>query len=399
MDTFHDIVRPTLVLDEDCARRNIARMAEKARRQAINFRPHFKTHQSAAIGEWFRDEEVCCITVSSVEMAAYFARHGWDDITIAFPVNLRQMDELSALACQVRLGLLVESVESVAALRLGLHGPAAVWIKIDVGAGRTGIPWDQPEAVGEVLSAIHQAPNLEACGLLTHAGHTYHASSHPEIRQIYATARQRLQSLRTSVETHPDQNIPSKNDGTFGAGYLASPSQSADKTQNFASLQISVGDTPACSIIDDLSGVDEIRPGNFVFYDAQQYLLGSCAWEDVAVAVACPVVALHPERQEAVIYGGAIHLSKDTVDYEGHPAYGLAALPEGNRWGRLLGGAYVRSLSQEHGIVHLRAPAFGQIRVGDILFIIPAHSCLTVSALGQYRTLTGELIPTMNVEE
>ena len=144
--------------------------------------------------------------------------------------------------------------------------------------------------------------------------------------------------------------------------------------------------------------MDEISPGNFVFYDAAQYLLGSCAWEDVAVAVACPVAALHPERQDVVIYGGAIHLSKDFMDFEGHPAYGLAALPEGDRWGSPIKGAFVRSLSQEHGIVHVPQPAFDKVRVGDLLFVIPAHSCLTVTALGRYRTLSGEIIPTMNVE-
>ena len=171
-----------------------------------------------------------------------------------------------------------------------------------------------------------------------------------------------------------------------------------EKSRNFGLLQISVGDTPACSVVNDLTGVDEIRPGNFVFYDAEQYLLGSCAWEDVAVAVACPVAALHPERQDVVIYGGAIHLSKDFMDFEGHPAYGLAALPEGDRWGSPIKGAFVRSLSQEHGIVHVPQPAFDKVRVGDLLFVIPAHSCLTVTALGRYRTLSGEIIPTMNVE-
>jgi D-serine deaminase-like pyridoxal phosphate-dependent protein len=385
MDIFDDIVKPTLMLDEATARLNVARMVDKARRQGIRFRPHFKTHQSAAIGEWFRDEGVAFITVSSVDMAAYFANHGWDDITIAFPANLRQMDELSDLADRVRLGLLVESVESVAALHRGLNGSAAAWIKIDVGSGRTGIPWDQPAAVAEVLEVIRQASNLEPCGLLTHAGHTYHAASRPEIEQIYATTRQRLQCLRAVVETQD----------------LASPPPARDtsvvQTQNSGSLQISVGDTPACSVVDDLSGVDEIRPGNFIFYDAEQYLLGSCAWKDVAVAVACPVAALHPDRQDVVIYGGAIHLSKDFMAYEGHPAYGLAALPEGNRWGDPIEGAYVRSLSQEHGIVQVPQPAFDKIRVGDLLFIIPAHSCLTVTALGRYRTLTGEIIPTMNV--
>ncbi len=370
-------------------------MAEKASRQGIRFRPHFKTHQSAAIGEWFRDQGVSCITVSSVDMAAYFARSGWDDITIAFPANLRQMDELTDLACEIHLGLLVESTASVDALRRGLNGSASAWIKIDVGAGRTGIPWDQAGEVSEVLKAIQQSPNLEPRGLLTHAGHTYHAASKDEIRGIYDTSRQRLQTLRSAVETQ-DFASP-RNPLNRAPGDETRPDQNIG-AGDIASLQISVGDTPACSVVDDLTGVDEIRPGNFVFYDAEQYLLGSCAWEDVAVAVACPVAALHPDRQDVVVYGGAIHLSKDFMDDHGRPSYGLVALPEGNRWGSPIEGAFVRSLSQEHGIIHLPGPAFARIRVGDLLFVIPAHSCLTVTALGRYRTLSGGIIPTMNVQ-
>ena len=50
------IEKPTVLLDEARARRNLAVMAAKARRQGVRFRPHFKTHQSAAMGEWFRQE-------------------------------------------------------------------------------------------------------------------------------------------------------------------------------------------------------------------------------------------------------------------------------------------------------------------------------------------------------
>ena len=87
---WNAITRPTLLLDVVRARRNIARMADKARRNGVRFRPHFKTHQSAAIGAWFRAEGVACITVSSVTMARYFADQGWQDITIVFPVNVRE---------------------------------------------------------------------------------------------------------------------------------------------------------------------------------------------------------------------------------------------------------------------------------------------------------------------
>ena len=39
---------PYLVLLEEKCRRNIRRMAEKARNAGVNFRPHFKTHQGSA---------------------------------------------------------------------------------------------------------------------------------------------------------------------------------------------------------------------------------------------------------------------------------------------------------------------------------------------------------------
>ena len=67
------VTKPTFVVDPVICRRNIARMADKARGAGLKFRPHFKTHQSAAIGAWFREEGVTAITVSSVSMARYFA--------------------------------------------------------------------------------------------------------------------------------------------------------------------------------------------------------------------------------------------------------------------------------------------------------------------------------------
>ena len=83
-EIYNTIETPTLLLDAARAQRNIARMAKKARDNRLRFRPHFKTHQSAAIGEWFRQAGVSAITVSSVAMARYFADHGWDDICLLY---------------------------------------------------------------------------------------------------------------------------------------------------------------------------------------------------------------------------------------------------------------------------------------------------------------------------
>jgi D-serine deaminase-like pyridoxal phosphate-dependent protein len=146
----------------------------------------------------------------------------------------------------------------------------------------------------------------------------------------------------------------------------------------------------------DLGPVDEIRPGNFLFFDAMMRDLGVCAWEDVAVAVACPLVALHPHRGEALIYGGSIHLSKEFLEADGHGFYGYAAFPSDDGWQPGDPSSRVISLSQEHGVVHLASADLERLKVGDLLYILPVHSCLVVDALKSYRCLNGREITTLN---
>lgn len=363
---FDQIIRPTLLLDEARARRNIAVMAEKARSQNIHFRPHFKTHQSAEIGKWFRAEKVKAITVSSVSMGHYFASHGWKDLTIAFPLNWREIDGINSLADHTHVELLVESVESVRFLQEHLRLLTEVWIKVDVGAHRAGVDWQDDKTIAALVDAILNANKLVLRGLLTHDGRTYHAPSVEEISSLYYEGIQHLK--QAAKKTEPSPHYP---------------------------LEISVGDTPGCWLCDDLGGVNEVRPGNFVFFDATQLSLGVCQAEEISVAIACPVVTKHAERSEAVIYGGAVHLSKEFLLKDGNPHYGLVTLPQGSRWGAPEEGCYVASLSQEHGIVKLSAEVFKRVQVGDCLCVLPVHSCLAADCLGRYLTLDGRWLEMM----
>ncbi len=363
---YNDIVRPTLLIDPQRVQNNIQRMAQKADHGRVRLRPHFKTHQSARVGEWFRALGIQAITVSSLDMAGYFARHGWKDILVAFPLNLRQLDWVRQLSETTRLGVLVECVEHVSTLAKWLERPVDVWIKVDSGSRRTGLRWDDPIRILECCNQVRQRPQLNLRGLLTHAGETYHSHSPAEVVERFQRSNRRMNEVRQFLE----QN------GIEG-------------------MEVSAGDTPGCSLSDDFEGVDEIRPGNFVFYDAQMAHLGACRESDIGAVVACPVVALHPERQEAVIYGGAIHFSKDSVQDNGAAVYGwVVGLNEQGWTSRIGDGALVR-LSQEHGILRLPKEAFSSLAVGDLIGVIPAHVCLTVSALGVYRTLQGEWIETL----
>ena len=190
------ITKPTLLLDADRCRNNIARMSAKTRQLGLTLRPHFKTHQSHEIGRWFRAEGVDRITVSSLTMAEYFATDGWDDITVAFPVNVLEEAPINRLAEQIRLNLLVESVDSVRALDSLLHNPVGIWIKIDVGYHRTGIDSEDTDQISRVIAAIESSSNLCLEGLLTHAGHSYDARSATEILRVHEDSIARITRLR-----------------------------------------------------------------------------------------------------------------------------------------------------------------------------------------------------------
>ena len=371
MNLFDSIQKPTLLLNESIARANIRRMAGKARASGVTFRPHFKTHQSAEIGAWFREESVLAITVSSLDMAEYFAAHGWDDITLAFPANLRQAGALDALARRIRLGLLAESGETVDGLGRAISSPVDIWIKIDAGGKRTGIAWQDTDAAAALAKHIQTYPALRLRGLLTHAGNTYAAPDSAQAAALHRLTTTRMDSLRNELVR-----------------------------RGHGALLVSVGDTPGCSALDQFAPADEIRPGNFVFYDAEQFLFGACSWEQIAVALACPVVALHPERGEAVVYGGAIHLSKDFYQQGERNIYALVSLPQedgAHAWGAPLANAWVDRVSQEHGVLHLPAADLARLHVGDLLCLLPAHSCLTAQCMSRYLTLDGRWIEMMGI--
>ncbi len=360
-----NIVKPTLLLNTDRAMSNIKRMADKAKHSGVRFRPHFKTHQSAVIGEWFRAHGVNAITVSSVSMAEYFANQGWQDITIAFPVNVREIDVMNTLAERITLHLLVESEISVRFLNRHLSQQVHGWIKVDTGYHRTGLSWEKPEEIAALARIILQSDSINLHGLLTHAGQTYSARSSARVQELYQESVTRLKAVQQYIQRQ--ENVP---------------------------IELSVGDTPGCRVVERFSEVDEVRPGNFIFYDVMQLTTGACHEEELALAVACPVVAKHEKRHEIVIYGGAIHLSKESLRVPGQeqPVYGYVALPEDKGWGPSIPETYVAGLSQEHGMIRANKSFFERIQVGDIVIVLPVHSCLTANLLRKYRTFDGKVI-------
>ncbi|MEP3387635.1 MAG: alanine racemase [Reichenbachiella sp.] len=359
---MYKVTKPTLLLDKKKAIKNIKRMAEKAKASGVNYRPHFKTHFSKEIGEWYRDLGVKSITVSSIDMAVFFAGHGWDDITIAFPVNILQMDVLKHLAKAVKLGLVVESQSVIKAINTEIESAVDVYIKVDTGYHRVGIWHENIEEIKQLGEAIAEPHQFK--GLLAHFGHTYAETKKEKIQSIYKNGVASLNSLRDQL----DKN-----------------------------LKISIGDTPSCSLMDKFENVDEIRPGNLIFYDVMQANIGSCTNEDIAVCLAAPVVAVYPERSEMVVHGGAVHLSKDRLNDDRGDYYGQVVLLEEKGWSQPLEDYRIKGLSQEHGKITIPKDQIRKFKIGDVLGILPVHSCLTANLMKEYMTLRGEKVGTMHL--
>lgn len=379
LDERLGLVRPTLLLDEIRCRRNIRRMSGRAGLFGARFRPHFKTHQSGVVASWFAEEGTSSCTVSSVEMGLYFAREGWDDILVALSANPREWKDLVELSILARTQILVESPSVIEALDQKLAGriaqPLDAWVKVDAGYHRTGVEWDDGPALDAVVSSLMGTRTMRLRGFLTHSGHSYHSENPEEVLALHGKALGRLEDVRAR----------------FSEGGVSASLTGGKR------LELSIGDTPSLSLVHELAGVDEVRPGNFVFYDVMQLRIGACALEDIAVAAVCPVLAVHPSRGEAVIHGGAVHLSKEYVLEDGQPSYGLVCPLTDSGWGNPLPGVRVAALSQEHGILRgsRNDHSLDSLRPGDMVAILPIHSCLTADLFREYVTLSGRRIPMM----
>ncbi|GIW52384.1 MAG: alanine racemase [Gemmatimonadales bacterium] len=353
-----DIPTPALLLDLDRAERNIAAMAERGRRLGVGLRPHIKTHKCLELAELQRAAGASGITVSTLYEAAVFARHGFRDITWAFPVIPGRLEEARALCEEIgpelELGLVVDHEESLAAVeRAGV--PFKVWLKVDCGYHRAGVD-PAKRASLELAARIASSPVVRFAGILSHSGQAYSARRPPELARIAERERRIMVEFAARLE-EAGVKVPA----------------------------VSVGSTPAMSRVRRLDGVTEARPGNYVFYDYTQRVLGACSLGACALTVLATVVSSQPGNRHCVVDAGALALSKDPGPERARPR-AMGRIFADYQSNRLDPSRYLVSLSQEHGIVRGRFP------VGTRVRILPNHACLAAACFDQYYVVRGDRV-------
>lgn len=350
MNDFSHLTTPALLVDRAIVARNCDRMREKAVASGVIFRPHAKTHKTVEIARMQHGGAIGPMTVSTLAEAEQLAGAGFRDITYAVPIAPEKLERAAKLAAGLEhLNILIDSFDALQAVEsfARAHGVAFdVFLKVDCGYHRAGVDPDRPESE-ELARKIELSHAVRFRGLLTHAGHSYNVKTIAEIRAIGAGERGAVTRFRNRL------------------GF---------------NLVRSIGSTPTASVVDRFEECDEVRPGNYVFYDAFQATLGSCSLEDVAVSVLTTVVGSYPERNAMIVDAGALALSKDSGPDHIDPRFGygivcdeaLRPLP-----------MKIHALSQEHGKVFAEQP----LPVGSRLRVIPNHSCLTAAMFDVYHVV------------
>lgn len=335
MSSIHDLDTPAVLVDLDVVERNIARMAAWARDAGVALRPHAKTHKCERIARLQIAAGARGLCVAKVGEAEVFADHGFEDLFVAYPVvGEEKARRLLALSARARLSAGVDSVAGAASLSRVFAAAGSrldVLIKVDVGFHRVGVP---PEGAEALARAVTDLPGVRLKGLFTHAGQGYLAPTPDEIAEVGRHEGEVMSALAERMEA-----------------------------SGIEVHWVSAGSTPTARHAMAGPGVDECRPGNYVFHDASQVSLGTCAVEDCALTVAASVVSVAQSERRAVVDAGSKTLSSDP----------LRPRPGGYGW--ILGTrSRLSRLSEEHGVIDVAEG--DEFEVGGRVRILPNHACV-----------------------
>jgi D-serine deaminase-like pyridoxal phosphate-dependent protein len=346
---------PALLIDLDIVWRNLKRMQEKADKCGVALRPHIKTHKIPELAHLQMGLGAIGVTVAKVSEAEVMAEAGIEDIFIANQVvSEKKLNRLAALSKKVNISVGLDSTPAAENLS-AIFAPSGLTIEylieINSGLNRCGVLPGR-DAV-DLYQAINGLPSLRFKGIFTHAGQVYGAGSLSEVMEV-----SRHES-KIMVET---------------ARALEQAGTSAEI--------VSVGSTPTMKVWQGHEGVNEIRPGNYIFHDAIQISLGVATVEECALSIVATVIS-RPARERAVIDGGSKAFSSDRGAHGKEMASGF---------GMVLGKkATLARLSEEHGIMSLDPDE--HLEIGERVQIIPNHACAVVNLFDRaYGIRSGEVV-------
>jgi D-serine deaminase-like pyridoxal phosphate-dependent protein len=348
-----DLETPVPIVDLDRLARNLDRAAEYATAHRIALRPHIKTHKSPRIaGEQLRRGAVgvTCATPYEAEVMADVC----DDILVAYPpVGGKRAARLAALGETVKLTVALDSLQAIEDLAQAAREADRtihVYVELDLGMHRVGVP-GVAEAI-ELARAVRDRPPLVFEGIAFYPGH---------VREPVGEQAFKLEQLSAAVGDAVNQ---------FDRAGLRP-------------RVVSGGSTPTLWRTHELAGVNEFRPGTYVYNDRTTAAVGACAWDDCALTVLATVVSTAVPNQ-AVIDAGTKALGREPM--RGADADGFGCVLEHPD-------VIVKAMSEEHGMLDLSQSSW-RPQVGERVRIVPNHVCIVVHLNDVIAGVRGDVVET-----
>jgi D-serine deaminase-like pyridoxal phosphate-dependent protein len=321
---------PALVVDLDIFERNLQRVADYAAAHSLRLRPHTKTHKSPEVARRQLDLGAAGLTVAKIgEAEVLTPQLPPVDLLIAFPIfGEQKVERLKRVADR---GPVTVALDSLAAAEQLRNTGASILVEIDVGLGRVGVT---PAEALDLAQAIQRIPGVRLRGLTFYPGHI----KHEDPAAIAALSRLISSAVADFRRAGLDAEI------------------------------VSGGSTPALYHSHEIEGLNEIRPGTYVYNDLNTVASGACALEDCAASVLVTVVST-PRPGTMIVDGGSKTFSSDRLSGSDDVTFGR--IVEGPR-------CRFHKMNEEHGFIDI-SKAERKFEPGEKLRIIPNHVCVVMN--------------------
>ncbi len=349
--TVGELDTPALIIDIDVMERNLRQMADYAAAHNLRLRPHTKTHKTPALGRRQLELGATGLTVAKPGEAEVMLDAEPRDLLVAFPtVGRAKLARLMEVAGRTRLSMSLDSLEAASALSEAAAAAGrkiGVLTEIDVGLGRVGVA-PGPD-LDRLIEFVDRAPGLVWDGLAFYPGH---------IKSLDEAGLSAIAQLSEMLE-----NVLSR---------LAQ--------HGFQPKVVSGGSTPTGEHSHRISGMNEIRPGTYIFNDRNSASIGSCRSEDCAASIVVTVVST-AKKGQVIVDGGSKTFSSDRLATGGEGFGAVKDMPE----------AIFTRMNEEHGFVDVSACKKAP-RVGERLEIVPNHICVAVNLHERIYGVNGDRV-------
>ncbi len=333
---FERLVTPEVIVYKSLLDGNLSAMAEKVANAGMKHRPHIKSHKSIELAKQQVAAGAIGITCSSIGEALVMSEGGIENILVAFPVigevNIERLTKLigqtPSLYMSINSLLGLKNVEQAAK---AANKPVGIYLEIDAGIHRGEL--NDIEKVIELAEYIAVSEHMHLHALQSYAGKGYGKETDAERAEMCQHYAKKLVHFQAMLAEH-----------------------------GIEVAELSAGSTLESFYLSSLTGITEIRSGNYIFGDMNTKGLGLISEEQCAMRVLTRVIA-QQEPGKAIIDAGTKTLTSDQSKFAtGH--------------GQVIGRPDVSifMLNEEHGFIEYDKNQ--PLEIGDLLEIIPNHCCV-----------------------